>query len=251
MKTHFVFGRIVFAVLVLAFLCAAAAACADGVPEAGNLVTFGHYEQDGKKGNGPEEIQWIVLDTDGDRLFLLSKYGLDAKQYNVKYTRVTWETCSLRKWLNSSFLETAFTPEEQEKIFLTDVDNSPEQGYEKWRDVNNGNNTQDKVFLLSYAEANKYLGVTYEDGENAGARVSPTNYAKGRRAWSKRELRTADGDYAGRWWLRSMGRHPNRAAHVHSTGALRDSHVTSFNYLFGVMTVRPALWVKAEAVSRK
>ena len=95
------------------------------------------------------------------------------------------------------------------------------------------------------------LGVTYENGDNAEARVAPTAFAKGRRAWSKRELKTADGDYAGRWWLRSMGRHPNRAAHVHSTGALRDSHVTSYNHLFGVMTVRPALWVKAEAVSGK
>ena len=251
MKTQFVFRRIVFVMIVLVLLCAAAAACADGVPAAGSLVTFGHYEQDGNTENGPEEIQWIVLDTDGDRVFLLSKYGLDAKQYNVKYTRVTWETCSLRQWLNSTFLDSAFTAEEQEEIFLTDVDNSPEQTYEKWRNVKNGNNTQDKIFLLSFAEANKYLGVTYENGDNAEARVAPTAFAKGRRAWSKRELKTADGDYAGRWWLRSMGRHPNRAAHVHSTGALRDSHVTSYNHLFGVMTVRPALWVKAEAVSGK
>ena len=219
MKTQFVFRRIVFVMLVLVLLCAAAAAYADGVPAAGSVVTFGHYEQDGNTENGPEEIQWIVLDTDGDRVFLLSKYGLDAKQYNVKYTRVTWETCSLRQWLNSTFLDSAFTAEEQEEIFLTDVDNSPEQ--------------------------------TYENGDNAEARVAPTAFAKGRRAWSKRELKTADGDYAGRWWLRSMGRHPNRAAHVHSTGALRDSHVTSYNHLFGVMTVRPALWVKAEAVSGK
>ena len=248
MKTQCVFRRIVFVMLVLVLLCAAAAACADGVPEAGSLVTFGHYEQDMNTENGPEEIQWIVLDTDGDRVFLLSKYGLDAKQYNVKYTRVTWETCSLRQWLNSTFLDSAFTAEEQEEIFLTDVDNSPEQTYEKWRNVKNGNNTQDKIFLLSFAEANKYLGVTYENGDNAEARVAPTAFAKGRRAWSKRELKTADGDYAG---LRSMGRHPNRAAHVHSTGALRDSHVTSYNHLFGVMTVRPALWVKAEAVSGK
>ena len=84
MKTQFVFRRIVFVMLVLVLLCAAAAACADGVPEAGSLVTFGHYEQDRNTENGPEAIQWIVLDTDGDRVFLLSKYGLDAKQYNVK-----------------------------------------------------------------------------------------------------------------------------------------------------------------------
>ena len=42
MKTQFVFRRIVFVMLVLVLLCAAAAACADGVPEAGSRVTFGH-----------------------------------------------------------------------------------------------------------------------------------------------------------------------------------------------------------------
>ena len=251
MKTAYFFRRVVFVFSVLVFLCGIAAAGAEDAMAVGSLVTFGHYEQDKDETNGQEEIQWMVLDRDGDRALLLSKYGLDAKQYNTKDTKATWETCTLRQGFNSTFLDTAFTAEEQEAILETEVDNSPEQGYEKWRSTNSGNNTVDRIFLLSYAEANKYLGVTYENGDNAEARVAPTAFAKGRRAWSKRELKTADGDYAGRWWLRSMGRHPNRAAHVHSTGALRDSHVTSYNHLFGVMTVRPALWVKAEAVSGK
>ena len=247
MKTAHFSRRLVFVFLILAFLCGIAAAGAEDAMTVGSIVTLGRYEQDKNENNGEEEIQWIVLDRDGDRALLLSKYGLDAKQYNTKYTKVTWETCSLRKWLNSTFLEKAFTEEERELILETDVDNSPEQGYPVWQGTNSGNNTIDRLFLLSYAEANKYLGVTYEDGENVKARVAPTKFARSRRAWSKRELRTEDGDYAGRWWLRSPGRHPNRACHVHSTGALRDSHVTSYNYLFGVMTVRPAMWVRVAA----
>ena len=248
MKTEYFFRRGVFVFLVLVFLCGIVAAGAEDAAAVGSLVTFGHYEQDANENDGTEEIQWIVLDRDGDKALLLSKYGLDAKQYNTRYTKVTWETCTLRAWLNSTFLDAAFTAEEQEAILETEVDNSPEQGYEKWRSTNSGNNTVDRIFLLSYAEANKYLGVTYENGENVEARVSPTIYARARRAWSKRELLTADGDYAGRWWLRTPGRHPNRACHVHSTGALRDSHVTSNNYLFGVVAVRPALWVKVDAL---
>ncbi|MBR5961393.1 MAG: hypothetical protein IKZ98_10430 [Clostridia bacterium] len=247
MKTALIVRRGVFVFLVLVFLCSFAAACAEDAMAVGSVVTLGHYEQDKNRNNGTEEIQWIVLDRDGDRALLLSKYGLDAKQYNTKYTKVTWETCSLRKWLNSTFLTTAFTEEERELILETEVDNSPEQGYPVWRDTNSGNNTIDRMFLLSYAEANKYLGVTYEDGENVKARVAPTRYARSRRAWSKRALLTEDGDCAGRWWLRSPGRHPNRACHVHSTGAVRDSHVTSYNYLFGVMTVRPAMWIRVAA----
>ena len=207
-----------------------------------NTVRFGRYEQDNDLGNGPEEIEWIVLDVQDGKCLLMSKYALDGKKYHGKRTAVTWETCDLRYWLNNDFLETAFTDEEQEAILVTEVDNSPEQGYEKWRSTNSGNNTVDRIFLLSYAEANKYLGVTY---------VSPTKYASYRHAWSKRELLTEDGDYAGRWWLRTPGRHPNRACHVHSTGALRDSHVTSNNYLFGVMTVRPAMWIKVDAVPQQ
>ena len=251
MKTAYFFRRVVFVFSVLVFLCGIAAAGAEDAMAVGSLVTFGHYEQDKDEANGQEEIQWMVLDRDGDRALLLSKYGLDAKQYNTKYTKVTWETCTLRQWLNSTFLDTAFTAEEQEAILETEVDNSPEQGYEKWRSTNSGNNTVDRIFLLSYAEANKYLGVTYEDGGNVKARVSPTKYASYLHAWSKRELLTEDGDYAGRWWLRTPGRHPNRACHVHSTGALRDSHVTSNNYLFGVMTVRPAMWIKVDAVPQQ
>ena len=48
-----------------------------------NIVTFGHYEQDNDLSNGPEEIEWIVLDFDekDHKALLISRYGLDAKPY--------------------------------------------------------------------------------------------------------------------------------------------------------------------------
>ena len=158
MKTQFVFRRIVFVMLVLVLLCAAAAACADGVPAAGSLVTFGHYEQDMNTENGPEEIQWIVLDTDGDRVFLLSKYGLDVMPYNQTKKEMTWEACTLRQWLNGEFLQYAFSTREQNAIQMTATDNSASQKYSEWK-TNGGNQTTDQIFLLSYAEANRFLGV--------------------------------------------------------------------------------------------
>ena len=75
----------------------------------GNSVSFGSYEQDNNPANGKEEIEWIVLDVQGDRSLLISKYALDCKKYNTEWTDGTWESCSLRKWLNSDFLNAAFS----------------------------------------------------------------------------------------------------------------------------------------------
>lgn len=48
---------------------------------------------------------------------------------------------------------------------MTTVDNSKAQGYSGYS-TDGGNNTEDKVFLLSYAEANKYFGALVTDGHN-------------------------------------------------------------------------------------
>ena len=126
----------------------------------GGIVTFGRYEQDANEENGPEEIEWIVLDVQDRKALLLSRYGLEAKPYNTENTDVTWEICTLRTWLNSDFRNKAFSAEEQSAILTTTVDNSSSQGHNDLISID-GNNTQDKIFLLSYAEANRYLGVKY------------------------------------------------------------------------------------------
>ena len=80
-----------------------------------DVIVFGRYEQDNDLGNGPEPIEWIVLDTQDGKALLLSKYGLDAVPYNDDNNSAgTWETCTLRTWLNDTFLNAAFTQEEVE-----------------------------------------------------------------------------------------------------------------------------------------
>ena len=64
------------------------------------FIVFGSYEQDGNLSNGPEPIEWEILEDDGSRLFLVSRYVLDAQPYNVKDVNVDWENCTLRSWLN-------------------------------------------------------------------------------------------------------------------------------------------------------
>ena len=207
----------------------------------GSIVSFGQYEQDNNIGNGPEEIEWIVLDVQDGKSLLLSRYGLDAKLYNTEYGDITWEECSLRAWLNNDFLKSAFTPTEQSAILLTAVDNSKSQGYSDWS-TGGGNNTQDHLFLLSYAEANKYLDVTRGDGNNTKSRVAPTTYAKAQGANTSDNNKTADGEAAGWWWLRSPGRGQDFAARVFTDGSLDYYRVD-----YGSVIVRPAFWLNLES----
>ena len=131
------------------------AAARDAKFAVGNYVTFGTYPQT-KAGNDATPIEWLVLARDGNKALLISRYGLDAQPYNIVYTDVTWENCTLRTWLNWTFYNKAFSSAEQSAILTTNVDNSKKQCYSGYS-TDGGNNTQDKVFLLSYAEANKSI----------------------------------------------------------------------------------------------
>ena len=209
----------------------------------GNIVQFGHYEQDNNMENAKEPIEWTVLDYDAknDRALLLSRYGLDAKPYNTKCVDITWEKCTLRKWLNGEFLNNAFSKAERRNILKTKVDNSKNQAY-GGREKNGGKNTQDKIFLLSCAEADQYLGVT-TGSANMKARISPTAYALQAGAWTNYNgYKTEDGAVAGWWWLRSPGNDPYLAAYISIDGTL-----SSYRVDIVIGCVRPALWVNLKS----
>ena len=143
MKKHFAIAILlilVFAVSVSTVL--AETPLSQSFDTIGSIVTFGHYEQDGNVENGPEEIEWIVLDVKDGKSLLISRYALDAIPYHKEDIDITWEKCFLHTWLNDDFLQTAFTAEEQEIILETDVDNSQKQGLERW---NNWKNTKDST----------------------------------------------------------------------------------------------------------
>ena len=130
----------------------------------------------------------------------------------------------------------------------TYVDNDESQCFdftteeEYAEETTGGNDTQDKIFLLSYAEANKYFGVTYSDSNNTKSRVQPTAYANTQRAYTNSDYKTSDGAAAGYWWLRSPGNFQFFAAYVNTGGSL-DIDDVSYDYI----AVRPALWVNLES----
>ena len=211
--------------------------------EIGNVVTFGTYPQT-ENGTDQTPIEWVVLDCDeaNHKTLLISKYGLDVVPYNSQmYTYAVWKDSKVRSWLNNTFLDKAFNENEKAAILITEVDNSSEQGYRGWRA--GGANTQDHIFLLSYAEANLYLGVTREDENNTKARLAPTAYAIAKGAWISDSNKSADGMPLGWWWLRSPGESSKYVgANVTSSGALNNKVINSDKGL-----VRPAFWLDLES----
>ena len=117
----------------------------------GAYVKFGSYPQNNIAVK--ESIEWLVLDVNGNEALLVSRYGLDCKRYHHEFTEITWENCDLRKWLNADFLEMAFPEEEQHRIRLSDVVNDDNRKY----GTSGGNNTRDRIFCLSLAEAERYF----------------------------------------------------------------------------------------------
>ena len=202
-----------------------AAAARDVAFQPGKIVQFGRYPQT-TEGNDDTVVEWQVLDRDGRNALLISRYGLDVQPYTWPSAQITWEQCTLRIWLNDTFANRAFSQEEQQAILMTTVVNGSDEGY--WK-TDGGNDTQDKIFLLSYRQAEQYFDVTINNDENIKSRMQPTDYA------------LAHGAGKLGWWLRSQGPEQDTAARVYSVGAL-DYDFTGFEEC-----VRPALWVNIDS----
>ncbi len=192
----------------------------------GDIIKFGSYEQDLDYTNGKEPIEWIVLEKTTKSILLISKYALDCVPYNIEYDNVTWETCTLRKWLNNVFLKTAFNKTEQGMINSTTLKNHSNTEF----GTSGGNSTNDKVFLLSQQEM---INTDYGFSDNY------TTHDKNRvctLAWDK---------HSACWWLlRSPGFKSDKACCVSSYG-----EVDSFNNGVGDINygIRPALHLNLQS----
>ncbi len=193
----------------------------------GDIITFGTYEQDNNISNGKEPIEWQVISKENNKLFIISKKALDCQKYNDFYTDVTWETCSLRSWLNNTFLNTAFSEKERSLIQNTTVfaDKNPEY------DTDPGNQSDDKVFLLSIKEAEKYFAT------DELRKCEPTDYVVSNEAYTGMNTNNC-------WWLlRSPGGYQNMVAYIYGGGEVSCAGYFVDND-FGC--IRPAMWIKLD-----
>lgn len=220
-----------------------------------DTVYFGSYMQS-EDTSVKKPIKWRVLSVNGDDAFLLADKILDYEKYNEVREDVTWETCTLRKWLNENFYNEAFDTEEKGAITETVVVNDDNH----WRETNGGNDTKDNVYLLSISEAsNVELGFDLgDDGLEYDAEwgIDPaidnfivntklrkakiTNYAKYKGAVE------SGYDYWYGWWLRSPGGSGNEASYVSGNGGgeIIGNYVDNSSY-----GVRPALHINLSSSS--
>ena len=179
-----------------------------------------------KFGNYHGAVEWLVLDKKDGKALLISKYCLDAKEYdkNENNESVTWETSTLRQWLNSCFIDEAFADEEKALICDTYLQNPDNP---KWG-TNGGSNTTDKVFLLSVDEATRYFA------SDKARMAEATDYAK------EQGIYVSGKNGNSWWWLRSLGRNKSDTAYVDIGGSVRNYGSYAND---GESGVRPAMWV--------
>lgn len=192
--------------------------------------TFGSYEQDGDSSNGKEPIEWLVLDRDGDRALLLSKYALDYQSFMPFYEPVTepytWESCSLRRWLNGTFLNAAFSADEQQRLLTTTVITSPGSLHRE----NGPVTTEDRVFLLSNTEVYAYFA------NEAATAAEYTAYALSENPWPGNAATPGPAD----WWLRTTD------GYDHPDGVYADGRVGEGARAYEGEYVRPAIWITVD-----
>ena len=186
---------------------------------AGTTHTFGTYNH----GVSTQGIVWNVLERNGNKALLISKYIIDRQKFNESAEAADWERSSIRKWLNNYFYKIAFTETEKSKILTTTLENTPNQQH----GTSSGNDTNDKIFLLSADEVQKYYKTVNE------TRCQVTLFAKNNGAY-------CDGAYFGYWWLRTAGQFPQNASYIFYTGGISQMGYDVTGTIFGV---RPAMWI--------
>ena len=90
----------------------------------GDILYFGTF-----KGS---PIAWKILKRDSEKLLLITENPIANKPFNDEIKNVSWETSSIRKWLNEDFIS-SFSEKQKEQIM-------------------NYGSLSDKVFLLSVDE---------------------------------------------------------------------------------------------------
>ena len=210
-----------------------------------DCVYFGRYPQSDATGATKDAIKWRVLSVNGDDAFLIADCNLDTQFYHADWQGVTWENCTMRSWLNgysgdsnlkkkdyrkSNFIDTAFTDSEQNAILTTTVKNSNNASY----NTTGGNDTKDKIFLLSYSEVtNSAYGFspaidtnsssTDEDSspkliaDPARTRVNTAYVSAGGSSKDPDVKATGESDL---WWLRTPGQYDTNASYVGRTGCI-------------------------------
>lgn len=129
-----------------------------------------------------EPITWRILSQTDGEAFLWADLIVDAQQYyhdeNSRQVNATtyfansYKESDIRYWLNDHFYNTAFDEFSRQFIVQTEVNNSASTTVSPDNFYARGSNTNDYVFLLSYADlTNTSYGFADSDGEFDDSRM--------------------------------------------------------------------------------
>ncbi len=185
-----------------------------------------------------EKIRWDILRKDTENvllqaheLFMTSQFNYTTNQEGNLYAN-NWEYSYLREYLNGEFMSTVFNSFEINLIKkkLTSVNNKPEMGSPSFNDKSVypwvvQNNTEDYLYLLSYAEA---MNIMY--GFNSSANKACDLRKAGYTEYYDMVLSDND-NTKGYYWLRSPGNNETNVFVVDDNGRiLLDKNVTYDQY---------------------
>jgi len=134
--------------------------------------------------------------------------------------------CDINIIIPSDCIADNFCLQEKSKILTTSLRNNPNPQH----GTSSGNDTYDKIFLLSTDEVKKYFKADNE------TRCQVTLFAKNNGAY-------CDGAYFGYWWLRTSGQFAQNATYIFYTGGVSAMGYDVTGTIFGV---RPAMWISLD-----
>ena len=220
----------------------------------GDIVQMGTYEQDGDP-ETEDPICWDVLDKDGDAMLLISHDVIAYQRFSDSFKCVIWEDSQIRSWLNQAFYEEAFDETEQASIRETTLENPSTVGFAAHVDPSGDvqvresrPDTKDKIFLLSWKEAEQYYGNRLTDASVLGRRPSRAVLQKRKAIFTDliiEELpamypysrHLPDGTERLSWMLRSTGMKDYTIFVIGYEGKWDQDYPDSYN------GVRPVMWV--------
>ena len=251
-----------------------------------DCIWFGRYWQEDTDQNGKADkkdtktlIKWRVLSVEGDDVFLLADKNLDCQRYNDKLEGVTWETCTMRSWLNGygpeknalgkdyrdkGFYHYAFTKQEKRAIITTNVvtekqaiqaDYIPEADHSNFKKNMEGGNysTFDKLYLLSLEEVtNPQYGfpVNYiEDWDSEKSISISTKYTTDGGEIKSRYIHNTP-SFGTHWWLRSSGGVNSASTLASYVSYMGSVGTVGYHVDAPHFAVRPALHLNLNAASR-
>lgn len=185
-----------------------------------------------------EPIKWRVVEENAGQAMLFCDIALDAQSFDYdggEYSN-NYAQSTIRGWLNDNFYNTAFSLLQKERVLTTHIDNSA-QSTRYAENPYACMNTDDKMFLLSYAEVTAYSAKAVENGkyesEKESLMLKVSEYAKSQGCFASQD------GYC-YWRLRSPDAYKSyHSAYVCQDGALKDVYKVFYSD-FGIV---PALWI--------